>query len=762
MSTPTVETPPDAQRAPAGWPTGVAADPANRTEVAGTPAWGAPPDSNGAGGAAPPAGPGTRGGARGLLRRLTGPLGVTLIVAASLSAIAFVAGGGLELESMTAVEMALTIGSSVVVAGAILALASGAAGAPGKHYGAWPALLTVAFAALTALSVAWSVAPDASWQDAGRMFAYAGVFVGAVTLAHIAPQRWSAVLGGLTLAAVVVSGYALLTKVFPGQLDAADTYSRLQQPYGYWIATGLGAAMGAIGCLWLGARRDGHALLRALAYPAMGLELTTLLLTYSRGPVVALGVGLVVWFAIVPLRLRGAAVLLSGAVGAVGVVVFDFTTHALSSENVPLAERSHAGGQLGVLLAVMLLVLTAAGLAIGFLTARRAPRPKLRRRAGAALLGALAAALVLLVGALAASQRGLVGTISHDWNTLTNPNAAVPANTPGRLTAIASVRARYWDEALKIFSAHPAVGAGADGYATARLRYRTDTLDVMHAHGFVVQTLADLGLCGLILALALFGSWVVAARRPTRPLRRDLPYTPERIGLLSMLALVVVFGTHSLIDWTWYVPGNACVALLCAGWLAGRGPLREANPSIDTGSHTTQPHTSAARPRTGWRAALAFPYGALAGAVLLAALIAAYSQWQPQRSVESSQRALALVTSSPTEARRAAQDAIDEDPLSANALSALAAIQAHMGEHAAAENTLRRAVRLQPSNPQTWAALGEFDLESGDYQAAVRELRAAVYLNPESIAEESAIAANQGLLRLRNAYLQALRATSSS
>ena len=54
---------------------------------------------------------------------------------------------------------------------------------------------------------------------------------------------------------------------------------------------------------------------------------------------------------------------------------------------------------------------------------------------------------------------------------------------------------------------------------------------------------------------------------------RPAPYTAERVGMLSMLCLVVVFGIHSLADWTWYVPGNACVALLCAGWLAGRGPL---------------------------------------------------------------------------------------------------------------------------------------------------------------------------------------------
>src|SRR5438094_783528 len=67
------------------------------------------------------------------------------------------------------------------------------------------------------------------------------------------------------------------------------------------------------------------------------------------------------------------------------------------------------------------------------------------------------------------------------------------------------------------------------------------------------------------------GAWRAGARPAWR--RVPFPYTPERTGLLSMLALVVVFGIHSLVDWTWYVPGDACVALLCAGWLAGRGEI---------------------------------------------------------------------------------------------------------------------------------------------------------------------------------------------
>ena len=110
-----------------------------------------------------------------------------------------------------------------------------------------------------------------------------------------------------------------------------------EEPYGYWNAVGLTAAMGAIGCMWLGARRSGHALLSAMSYPAMGLLLLTLLLAYSRGALVALAVGLLAWFCIVPLRLRGAAVLLCGGVAAAAVAGWSFSVHALSAEQVPLA-----------------------------------------------------------------------------------------------------------------------------------------------------------------------------------------------------------------------------------------------------------------------------------------------------------------------------------------------------------------------------------------------------------------------------------------
>ena len=678
---------------------------------------------------------------------------LTLTSAAIFCFITFFAGGGLPpVQQATTMEIILTLGCGAIVAATVIFTPRGR-----RVYGMWPMGLLLAFAALSALSVVWSVQPDASWQNAGLMFAYSAVFGAAVVLARAAPARWPAVIGGVTLAAVVLCGYALLTKVFPSWLDAHDVYARLQAPYGYWNATGLTAAMGVIGCLWLGARRAGHALLSALAYPAIGLLLVTLMLAYSRGALVALALGSALWFCVVPLRLRGACVLLAGAIGAGLVVAWDFSQHALSAESVALHARVVAGRQLGALLIAMLILLTLAGMAIGFSTSRRPLSRAARTNAGAVLVCALALLVVAFAGALAVSHRGLTGSISHGFHSLTNTHAAVPANTPGRLTAIGSVRAVYWNEALKVFQAHPALGAGARSYGTARLRYRTEDLEANDAHGFIVQTLADLGLVGLAIVLALLATWLAAAGRATHPFNRrwtrwrwqptPMPYTAERIGMLSMLCLVVCFGVHSTIDWTWFVPGDACVALLCAGWVAGRGPLQD------------QPGTL--RLPLSLRDVGALRVG-IAAAVAIAALLAAWAQWQPQRSADASQEALALSASDPGAARAAAQDAVDYDPLSAEALFTLSTIQQHAGQSALARATLVRAVHLQPSNPQTWKALGEYDLRNGNPTAALNELRATVYLNPEAVAPLASIQYDPELLAIQNAYIQALRETMRS
>lgn len=654
---------------------------------------------------------------------------LTTGLAAMICAVALVADGGLRVGRTTPAEIGLVLGGGVAVCAALLL-------APRRErvWGLAPLALLLGLAGLTAVSITWAANPSEAWLEANRTLTYTAVFAAAVALAHSVPGRWSAVVGAITLSAVAISGYAVLTKIFPGALNADEIYARLREPFGYWNSVGLAAALGVPGCLWLGTRRSGHQALNALAYPALGLLVLTMLLSFSRGAVLAAVLGAVFWLATVPRRLRAAALLIAGVAGGGLIAAWAFGQSALTDDRVPVDLRNTAGLQLGLLVVVMLALLLLAGLGIGFARARRAPTLAQRDRAAVALLAALALCGVGAIVALSLGDKGLTGSISGRWEQLTDASAPLPRNDNSRLTSAGSVRARYWDEALRIFADNPGVGVGAGGYATVRKRYRSADPAVRHAHGYVVQTLADLGLAGLAVSLALLAAWLASAVSATGLRRRDRgrPYTPERVGLLTLFAVVIVFGVSSLIDWTWFVPANAAVALLAAGWLAGRGPLGARGRD----EHELAPRAPAPAPlperlRAGLRER---PRAICAVVVALLALATAWTVYQPQRADTISQNALdTLATGNADKAREQADQARDVNPLSLEPLYALWTIEASAGRNSAARRALEEAVRLQPSNPDPWTRLAEFELNTLKRpKVALTAIRPALYLDPRS------------------------------
>jgi hypothetical protein len=642
---------------------------------------------------------------------------ITLLLTAALCAVTAVADGGQRLGATTSTEMGILIASGAIVAAAFIA-----APARQRLYGALPVAAMLVLTAIAAWSITWAINPSDAWVDANRHLAYLAAFAAAVALAHLAGRRWSAVLGAITLSAVLISAYALLTKVLPGLLNEDEVFARLREPFGYWNSVGIAAAMGIPGLLWLGARRTGHGALNALAAPGVTVCFATIMLAYSRGALLAGGIGVALWFALVPLRLRGVAVLLLGVAGGAVIAVWTFGQTGLSDDHIDLATREAAGYELGVAIACVLLVVLLASLAVTFWAAERPPSVATRRQVGGVILVALALAPVAVAAALAVSDRGFGGSISHTWRTLTDPSATPPPNDPGRLTAAGSVRARYWNESLKMFRDHVWRGVGAGGFATVRPRYRQDEIDVQHAHGYVMQVAADLGILGLAASLALLAVWLASALRATglRPRDRGLPYTPERVALLTLFCVAVMFGLHSLIDFTWFVPGNALPALLAAGFLAGRGPLREPQPVA---------RPLARRVRRGIRDPLRVT-GAVAAMAL--ALVAAWAVYGPQRSAGAGQDALALLDRGDVDAaRQKALQARDENPLSIDPLLELSVVEQRAGQNAAAREALAQAVRLQPENPRTWLRLAEFELYVLNRPSvALDAVRPALFLDP--------------------------------
>ena len=450
-------------------------------------------------------------------RAATG-VGICLGVALVIVLAAFVADGGLRLGPTTNVEIGFLLVGGATCSAALVHPRSRTQ----PLYGATALLGFALLAGCTALSIGWSVAPADSWLEASRTLSYLALFAGSLALGRMAPHRWPAVLHGIALACVVVCAWALLTKVFPGALAATERAARLRAPFGYWNSVGLMAAAGIMPLLWLGARRSGHAAANALAWPGIALLIVCLMLSYSRGGLIAVGVGLAFWFAFVPLRLRGAIVLMGALAGAVPITAWAFSMTGLSADDIPVAVRADAGHELGALLLLMSVVLFLAGLAAGFLAAESPPSPGAKRLAGRVLIGLLAIVPIVALLALHAAPGGIGGQVSKAWRVATDPSAGTPTNTPDRLTSTASVRARYWKEAFDIHASSPWLGTGAGAYATSRTRFRTGTLIVRHAHGYVPQTLADDGDPVDVLVITPF------------PLSAGIVVTCRPIGVLKM------------------------------------------------------------------------------------------------------------------------------------------------------------------------------------------------------------------------------------
>ena len=189
--------------------------------------------------------------------------------------------------------------------------------------------------------------------------------------------------------------------------------------------------------------------------------------------------------------------------------------------------------------------------------------------------------------------------------------------------------------------------------------------------------------------------------------------------MLTLLAIVVTFGVHSLVDWTWFVPGVAIPALLCAGWLAGRGPVTE----------TFGPRRRRAAPPRSSRGGRAGRPGA-AGRL---ADVAAAALRRRRRGGAQRGRGQRL-----PQARERVSRALELNPLSVEPLNERAAVESAAGDLAAARRALEQAVRRQPSDPETWLRLAEFELTTAGRPAAARRaVGAALHLDPRSPAGQA-------------------------
>lgn len=661
-------------------------------------------------------------------------------LAAAFAAIAFLGKGGNELGRLTVLEIVLIVGCG---AAAAIGVAYGRTG----HHGRGSLLLFGLLAALTALSIFWSIAPDLTWIESDRTFAYFAVFAAGVAFGRLAPTSYAVLLRGLLGGIAIVTAYALASRVWPETLGGStEIYARIGEPYGYWNAVGVTAAIGVVPTLWLGARRSGHQPVNALAYPLMGLLYIAMFLSYSRGALITAALAAIVWFVWVPLRLRSLPVFALPALGVAPLLVWALGRDEFTKDGLSAAQRADVGPEFGLALVALCLILLAVGLGIGFQGRDWIPSFRVRRRTGLAAIAVALALPLALMTSLAFSSRGLTGTVSSQFKELTSESSTTPGG-PQRLIHASSTRGRYWRQAAHVFGDLPVTGSGAGTFGIARLHYRKDQLVVQHAHGYVAQTASDMGTLGLIVIFALAGAWFISAARTTglerHPERREgAPrwWDADRVAMAALALAAVVFGLHSAIDWTWFTPGPAVMAIAVAGYVAGRGPAPQPAgtpspivaggpplvPTIDLPRVPSFKLRLPPRPRTERLVPALL--------VVVLALIAAWAAYQPYRSDSANTDALNLLASGKlAAAERQAERARSIDPGSVSPLWTEASIAVAQHNLPKAQVKFQDAVFDQPSNPEAWTRLAEFELyRMNRPQQAIDIVSGALYLDPRS------------------------------
>lgn len=550
------------------------------------------------------------------------------------------------------------------------------------------------FAALSALSLAWSEDTGATFNEVIRVLTYLGVFVAVVLASSAGGARpW---LHGLALGIAVVAGIAILSRFVPSLFSAAETLRedlppatrRLSFPSTYWNGLGVSMAVGMLLFTWIGAEARTR-LWRAAATAAMPVAGLALLLTSSRGSAIAAGVGMLVLLLLGRSRpqLIGSLV-----VGGGGALVLIAVAHGVGPEitrgnlYAPAADR-----QGDVLVPATLLIAGATGL-VRYIVDEAMASFRAPPWAGRAVV--TAGVVVALAGLVAINPIDAVESFCDKPKVATsNPNSASHL-----ASASSSGRCQYWESGFDAFASAPVAGIGAGGFGAWWGEHHTLSRPVIFVHSLFIGALAELGIAGLALIVAFFAVVAVAGVRGWRG------NTGESTPAIA-LAVLAAGTLTTTFDWMWEFPSAFAPSMVAAALLAG--------PALFTGP---QP----GRSRFGFGVA-ALVVGWIA---VVASLLSVFGEGKTGDSRDSLQRG------DLGDAIDAAGTASTLTPWAAQPYLIKAAAYEGRENLTAAEDAVHEALERDPGDWTVWAVAARISAAQGDVEGALGELSEANRRNP--------------------------------
>jgi O-antigen ligase len=493
---------------------------------------------------------------------------------------------------------------------------------------------------LSGLSLTWTSSVTLTMLEVERTAVYAVLVAGLVLIA----QRADEILYGLVAAATLIAAWALFEHLILDRDVDAYQGALLTGTIGYANALGAVAAIGSVAAAGLGAEARG----RWPYVAAAQLLFTAVALTNSRGAQFAWLLGMLVAIALSRARVRLAVVAVFVALSAlcVGLAASELgvTRAKIASPDVVWEGR-----------VVFLLVLGTVGAAALF--ARALPANSLRVGSRVAY-----AALAVLVAATAVGlflARPDVGDRSH-----------------------------YWGVAADAFRSEPVIGHGPGTFERLWLEHRPVARDARDAHSLYLETLAEQGIVGGVLLVAV--------------LALPLAVVVRRRGMLAAAAggSYVTYLAHAGVDWDWEMP-----AVTAAGLMAGVACVKLARTvGVD---------------RVGARARLALT-GALV-VVLAGSAFTLAGNWRVTNARDQ------LAANRPASALVSATRAASLQPWSSEALVLNAQSRLLLGDPLGAHDELARAVARDPT---VWLGWWLLSLTSEGSQERALAAQQAAHLNP--------------------------------
>jgi hypothetical protein len=579
---------------------------------------------------------------------------------------------------------------------------------------AWIAVaLLVGFFAWTWIAAGWSQSEERTLAEAARVATYLGVFVLGLSLNSQTGVR--PLLTGLACAIALVSALAVLSRLVPSWFPAdtsAKFYatSRLGYPFDYSDGVGEFAALGLPLLLFVatGARTLAG---RAVGAGTLPVVVLCLALTISRGGILAAGVGVIFFFALVPDRLPRLATALAGAAASAAVM-----TALLHRAGVRDALRVAAAGQRHSMLVVLLLSCIAVALIQTGITVavrhRRRPRwLTVSRHTSQAIAGLMAAAVTALVVVGFAA-----GTVHHLWQEFKQPNPPAAGTSYLRLLSVAgSHRYQYWQAAIEAFHTSPWKGMGPGTFEFYWAQHNSLHEFVRNAHSLFIETLAEAGIIGLALIGGLFVFVLVAGS--VRALAGE---TERRPAVATAVAGVAGFCMAAAFDWAWQIGVIPLIALLLAAVAVGE----TGEPVSDAGERPGSEQTRAPRSRRR-----VFTRTAI-GLAALAALWAIFGSLSETVAVRTSQS-----EASRRQFRAALDDAATAQRLEPGAASPRlqrALLLEQLGDVSGASQAIAQAETREPTDWGIWLVASRIATEADQPGLALDDYRRARSLNPTS------------------------------